>query len=49
MGSDTAIPVGHEDNPEAARSFWKMLLNEILGKCAIYAHPRQEGDYAEGL
>ena len=44
MGSDTAIPVGLEDNPEAARAFWDALLDEILGKCAIYSHQWQEGD-----
>lgn len=44
MGSDTAIPVGLEKDPEAAKTFWKALLDEILEKCVVYAHPWQEGD-----
>ncbi|MFK0573715.1 TauD/TfdA dioxygenase family protein [Endozoicomonas sp.] len=44
MGSDTAIPVGLERDPETARTFWKALLDEILEKSVVYAHPWQEGD-----
>ncbi|MBO9494071.1 TauD/TfdA family dioxygenase [Thalassotalea sp. G20_0] len=44
MGSDTAIPVGLEKDPEAARTFWQALLDEILASCVIYAHRWQEGD-----
>ena len=44
MGFNDAIPVGLEHNPEKARSFWNGLLDEVLGKCTVYAHPWQEGD-----
>ncbi|WP_299729541.1 TauD/TfdA family dioxygenase [uncultured Endozoicomonas sp.] len=44
MGSDTAIPVGSEDDPESAKAFWYTLLDEVLASCNVYAHSWQEGD-----
>lgn len=44
LGSDTSIPVGMEEKPEAAQQFWHELFQTILQRTPVYAHVWQPGD-----
>jgi taurine dioxygenase len=44
LGSDSAIPLGMEDKPEAAKQFWQELLQTVLTRTPVYAHVWQPGD-----
>ena len=44
LGSDTAIPVGMEDRPEAEKHFWKDLFQTVLSCTPVYSHVWHPGD-----
>jgi len=44
LGSESAIPLGMENKPEAAREFWQDLFQTVLDKTPVYAHVWQPGD-----
>ncbi|WP_414544790.1 TauD/TfdA dioxygenase family protein [Nostoc sp. CCY0012] len=44
LGIDTTIPVGMENNLEAAKSFMEDLFQTVLNSTPIYSHIWQKGD-----
>lgn len=44
LGSNTAVPVGMEDKPEAAKHFWEELFQTVLERTPVYSHVWHPGD-----
>lgn len=44
LGSETAVPEGMEDKPEAAKQFWQDLFQTVLARTPVYAHVWEAGD-----
>ncbi|MEH2064170.1 MAG: TauD/TfdA family dioxygenase [Nostoc sp.] len=44
LGSETAIAVGMQDQPESAKLFWEDLFRTVLDCTPVYSHVWQPGD-----